>query len=257
MLLPGGQPFQSKFGRLCIVSKRATTWKHLDWSLTLQNAIEMHQVLPPQKKKQTFSIPTFLLIFHLIMENGFCWASSYFESHENGENAANAANGKMTKSGMAPPPRFAWLRMGNRKAVDRPIAGSTVDNHVPGSNIRRKILRQHLHQNSAWRRVYWTPAFLEDFPHSKAKFSGGSSIRTRAAGRQFESVIHLLLPRARRCFSIESPRHRDVGLPVQGSCWTVAKGFWPSPYLPISRKFTLFLPLDVTSHKGALYGIEA
>ena len=87
----------------------------------------------------------------------------------------------MANSGVARPtpwlPGCAWeiVRPTNcRIQCGRPCA------YQPGGNKRRKILRQHLHQNSAWRRVYWSPVFLEDLPHSKVKFSGGSSITSNS-----------------------------------------------------------------------------
>ena len=71
MLLPGGQPFQSKFGRLCIVSKRATKWRHLDWSLTLQNVINMYQVLPPKKKSKPLAFQPSFWFFTWLWKTDF------------------------------------------------------------------------------------------------------------------------------------------------------------------------------------------
>jgi len=92
--------------------------------LTLQNVIKIYQVV----QKKTFSIPTFPLIFNLIMENIFVELHILRVILWLGENAKTQPTSKWQSQGWRDQPPVCLAVHG--KSLDRPIAGFSVEDHV-------------------------------------------------------------------------------------------------------------------------------
>ena len=135
MRLPGGQPFQSKFGRLCIVCKRATKWRHLDWSLTLQNVINMYQVLPPPKKSKPLAFQPSFWFFTWLWKTDFVDLLHILRvilRRKRGQRSQRQ-NGKVRDGASITPVCLA----AHGKSVGRPIAGSNMQTHQAVDQIWR------------------------------------------------------------------------------------------------------------------------